>query len=580
MVKFFSWNIFNARVIAFSVDNDKERFSWMLIFYSFSSLFCVIVILLICQQCFKKINFKVMDEEPVESTNSGVVIEKLCETNKIIVENSNLLMIRPSISHLQQQLPLPITASNIEQLYKSMPESSVFNTISYCSSPEKSIYGQVRRIMVEAMTFTIHTLHGNASTKKEYLFLTELVGYNSLKHANVLKFYGIGRSEEGLSAVFEWCSHGDLKAYMRAHRSTYKDVNSKNLLPIFSTHIATGLHALHQSGFVHRDLALRNCLLTKDLTAKIGDFSQASIVYPEDYMLDDEGNAIAIRWLAPEVINWKDEQLVIRPITMDSNLWSFGVLMWELVTFGAMPYNNMSNVEVLQNVIAKHHIMPLPQVPISNLQQMYKLMRGCWQAAEERISMKEMRLLLLQLLTQHDNEYQPDTSQPFQSPFNLPSHSLPLNLADPFLSFLPNKLAGGRSIEYQHGDSVSYNANRLSSSYTASNLHLLSETDSRKPRLSSSFNATDFHTLSASYNLASWDPFSTNNNSGDLYPRSGSYNEAGLYTPSTNYKTVDTDNIQVLLKDSTADILNGIADCENDSIFGLAKLDSNHHPLT
>jgi serine/threonine protein kinase len=174
--------------------------------------------------------------------------------------------------------------------------------------------------------------------------------------------------------------------------------------------MAAGLQAMHQNSFVHRDFAARNCLVSADMTVKVGDYGLSEELYKDDYF-EYNDDALPIRWLAPESVQLtEDSSVFLRNITRESNLWSFGVALWEVFSCGAMPYGDLSNDQVLRLVIEEGSVrLPLPDLPISNADRLYQLMQMCWNPSPgQRASLRELRIMLLHLrsLVQGD----PDTS--------------------------------------------------------------------------------------------------------------------------------------------------------------------------
>ncbi|OBS60345.1 hypothetical protein A6R68_08497 [Neotoma lepida] len=106
----------------------------------------------------------------------------------------------------------------------------------------------------------------------------------------------------------------------------------------------------------YSDLALRNCLLTSDLTVRIGDYGLAHSNYKEDYYLTPERLWVPLRWAAPELLGELHGSFVLVDQSRESNVWSLGVTLWELFEFGAQPYRHLSDEEVLAFVVRQQHV--------------------------------------------------------------------------------------------------------------------------------------------------------------------------------------------------------------------------------
>jgi len=146
---------------------------------------------------------------------------------------------------------------------------------------------------------------------------------------------------------------------------------------------------------VHRDLAARNVLMTRDLVAKIGDFGLARDVYCEGIYVKTGGGRLPIKWMAPESI--KD-----RAYTVKSDVWSFGILMWEIVTLGGSPYPGMPLNALLEKVLYGYR-MPKPD---HCSDEVYTIMEECWMV--DPVSRPHFDFLckeLATLLSEEDRNY-------------------------------------------------------------------------------------------------------------------------------------------------------------------------------
>ncbi|KAL6070963.1 Mitogen-activated protein kinase kinase kinase 7 [Balamuthia mandrillaris] len=181
---------------------------------------------------------------------------------------------------------------------------------------------------------------------------------NLRPHTNVVQLFGVC-TEDGQPwcLITEYLSNGDLRNYIR------NNPPSNATIMRMAIQVATGMHHLHSEGIIHRDLAARNILLTPDLTVKVGDFGLSSVV----------NGAVAekkvpVRWTAPEALSGGH-------VTEKADVWSYGVLLWELANKGEQPYAGMNNPEVVEAVL-NEETLSLPSTAPAVL---HELLADCFQ---------------------------------------------------------------------------------------------------------------------------------------------------------------------------------------------------------
>ncbi|XP_042250589.1 neurotrophic tyrosine kinase, receptor, type 2b isoform X1 [Thunnus maccoyii] len=228
-------------------------------------------------------------------------------------------------------------------------------------------------------------------------FYREAELLTNLQHEHIVTFYGVCVESDPLIMVFEYMKHGDLNKFLRSHgpdavlmadgqHSILVELTQSQMLHI-AQQIAAGMVYLASQHFVHRDLATRNCLVGENLLVKIGDFGMSRDVYSTDYYRVGGHTMLPIRWMPPESIMY-------RRFTTESDVWSLGVVLWEIFTYGKQPWYQLSNNEVIE-CITQGRVL---QRPRTCPKEVYDLMLGCWQREPYmRLNIKEIHSMLQSL---------------------------------------------------------------------------------------------------------------------------------------------------------------------------------------
>ncbi|XP_070250766.1 serine/threonine-protein kinase LMTK1 isoform X2 [Myotis yumanensis] len=258
----------------------------------------------------------------------------------------------------------------------------------------KVFLGEVHSGLSSAQV-VVKELKASASVREQMHFLEEAQPYRALKHSNLLQCLAQCAEVTPYLLVMEFCPMGDLKGYLRSCRVAEPLAPDPLTLQRLACEVACGLLHLHRSNYVHSDLALRNCLLTADLTVKIGDYGLSQGKYREDYFVTADQLWVPLRWIAPELVDEVHGNLLVVDQTKASNVWSLGVTIWELFELGAQPYPQHSDRQVLAYAVREQQLkLPKPQLPLTLSDRWYEVMQFCWLQPEQRPTAEEVHLLL------------------------------------------------------------------------------------------------------------------------------------------------------------------------------------------
>ncbi|KRG00335.1 uncharacterized protein Dwil_GK27004 [Drosophila willistoni] len=246
------------------------------------------------------------------------------------------------------------------------------------------VYGGEAQLSPGAWTaVAVKTLKSGQTVEDRLDFLSEAEAMKKFNHKNIIKLLAVCVQSEPIYTIMEFMLYGDLKTYLLARRNMVNekttdesDISAKRLT-MYSMDIAQGLAYLAKKKYVHRDIACRNCLVNAQRVVKIGDFGMARPTYESDYYRFNRKGVrklFPVRWMPPET-------LTSGLFTPSSDIWSFGVVLFEVISFGSYPYQGLTNNEVLDYVKSGNTL----QIPIGVKPQLKGLLKACWtQEADKR----------------------------------------------------------------------------------------------------------------------------------------------------------------------------------------------------
>lgn len=208
-----------------------------------------------------------------------------------------------------------------------------------------------------------------AGTMSQEAFLEEASIMRQIHHPNLVLLYAVCTDKEPLYIVTEYMLNGSLQEFMRKDEEAAQ-LNLSAQVDIAAM-VANGMSHLEERKFVHRDLAARNVLVGEKISGvplvKVGDFGLARVLMDEDIYEARTGAKFPIKWTAPEAA-------IKGAFTTKSDVWSFGVLLYEIVTKGQVPYPGMANREVVEQIERGYRMAQPPNCP----NPLYELMLKCW----------------------------------------------------------------------------------------------------------------------------------------------------------------------------------------------------------
>ncbi|XP_055369433.1 muscle, skeletal receptor tyrosine-protein kinase isoform X1 [Betta splendens] len=310
--------------------------------------------------------------------------KRAMETPTLSALPSELLLDRLHPNPMYQRVPLLLNSKLLALEYPR-------NNIQYVRDIGEGAFGRVFQarapglLPVEPFTMVaVKMLKEEASADMQNDFQREAALMAEFDHPNILRLLGVCAVGRPMCLMFEYMAHGDLNEYLRRRSPAPSRPLSRGSLsagasgpeagPLscreqlsVSKQVAAGMSYLSERKFVHRDLATRNCLVGEEMVVKIADFGLSRNIYSADYYKANENDAIPIRWMPPESIFYNR-------YTSESDVWAYGVVLWEIFSHGMQPYYGMGHEEVIYYVRDGHILSCPDNCPL----ELYNLMRLCW----------------------------------------------------------------------------------------------------------------------------------------------------------------------------------------------------------
>ncbi|XP_061112851.1 tyrosine-protein kinase HCK [Conger conger] len=223
-------------------------------------------------------------------------------------------------------------------------------------------------------------------------FLDEANLMKMLQHDKLVRLNAVVTKEEPIYIITEFMQNGSLLDFLKSDEGTR--IQLPKLID-FSAQIAEGMAYIEQRNYIHRDLRAANILVNENLACKIADFGLARIIEDDEYTAR-EGAKFPIKWTAPEALHYGC-------FTIKSDVWSFGILLTEIISYGRTPYPGMSNTELIRSLERGYRMQRLDSCPLP----LYDIMLMCWKnKPEDRPTFEYLQSVLEDFYTATEAPYQ------------------------------------------------------------------------------------------------------------------------------------------------------------------------------
>ncbi|KAI4897385.1 hypothetical protein NFI96_007107 [Prochilodus magdalenae] len=225
--------------------------------------------------------------------------------------------------------------------------------------------GRLRLPSKREIHVAIKSLKAGYTEQQRRDFLSEASIMGQFDHPNIIRLEGVVTRCKPVMIITEYMENGSLDTFLKKHDGQFTMIQLVGMM----RGIAAGMQYLSEMNYVHRDLAARNILVNSNLVCKVSDFGLSRVLEDDpEAAYTTRGGKIPIRWTAPEAIAY-------RKFTSASDVWSYGIVMWEVISYGERPYWEMSNQDVIK-AIDEGYRLPAPMdCPVV----LHQLMLDCWE---------------------------------------------------------------------------------------------------------------------------------------------------------------------------------------------------------
>uniref|UniRef100_A0A4W5M3E5 Tyrosine-protein kinase n=1 Tax=Hucho hucho TaxID=62062 RepID=A0A4W5M3E5_9TELE len=220
------------------------------------------------------------------------------------------------------------------------------------------------RLLSDNTPVAVKACRENLAPEHKNRFLMEARILKQYDHPNIVKLIGVCTQKQPIYIIMELVQGGDFLSFLRCEGHNLKS----NMLVKMAENVASGMEYLERKKCIHRDLAARNCLVGEQSRVKISDFGMSREQQDGVYSAAGGLKQIPVKWTAPEALNYGR-------YTTESDVWSFGVLLWEIFSRGVTPYTNMTNQQTRDEVEKGYRML----APNSCPPDVYAIMCRCWQ---------------------------------------------------------------------------------------------------------------------------------------------------------------------------------------------------------
>lgn len=251
-------------------------------------------------------------------------------------------------------------------------------------------YGEVYRgLWKDTIEVAVKTLKEDTSCSED--FLAEAAIMKKMQHPNLIQLYAVCTVGTPIYIITELMAKGCLLDFLQ---SPSGEALRLPALIDMGSNVAAGMEYLERNNFIHRDLAARNILVGEGLVCKVADFGFARLIKDEEYTSENL-QKFPVRWTAPEA-------MACNTYSIKSDVWSFGILLTELVSYGRKPYQGLTNKQVVEKLDAGFRMPQMPGCPDG----LYKMMLECWKTeSQDRPTFESLRFRLEDFFSSGEANY-------------------------------------------------------------------------------------------------------------------------------------------------------------------------------